>query len=242
MEASRKILYEKWTYQQVCEHYGWTIPQTTIWSQVQLDTKGEKKKPVGRPTKLTVEEERWLASWCVFCYAMGVPPRRGRVLMKAAQILKARGAKFDAKSGLPSYKWWTRFARRWSLKLGRSTALLQASAQGLSRESLDSFYDLLFLVISQHNIPAKLIWACDETGFSRSKAEGTVVMPKSAPKAKTVTKECAQHISLMSTGSAVGERMPLFLMLPGQGQRIHRHVLKGTPPDSAVCYTRKRAL
>ena len=119
-EASRLILHEGWTYQAVIDHFGLTIKRTTLMDNVRGIKEGKEKRPVGRPSALTHEEQTWLAQWILFCWALGLPPRRGAVLRKAAQILAGRGAKFATKTGLPSYQWWRRFSKRFGFEVGRS--------------------------------------------------------------------------------------------------------------------------
>lgn len=89
-EAVRLILHDKWSYSQVIDHFGWKIPKGVLVDRVHKKRIGEEPKRVGRPTLMTKEEEAWLASWVIFCFVLGVPVRRGRVLRKAAQILQGQ--------------------------------------------------------------------------------------------------------------------------------------------------------
>jgi hypothetical protein len=236
--ASQKILVHGWTYESVCDYYGWTIPKTTLFRCVKAEEDGTQRRPVGRPTMLTAEEEAWVSQWITFCYLLGVPVRRGRVCRKAAQILFARGQRFNTRSGLPSYKWWQGFAKRHGLAIKSASYMSRATAASLTRDQLDGFYDVLFNGMKDYNIQPALLWAADETGFSRNHGKAGVVAPLHARKAKLVGGEPREHVSLMSCGSAIGERTDIFLLMKGQGKKIKRWPLEGAPPSSAICYTR----
>jgi len=240
-EASRLILHEGWTYQAVIDHFGLTIKRTTLMDNVRGIKEGKEKRPVGRPSALTHEEQTWLAQWILFCWALGLPPRRGAVLRKAAQILAGRGAKFATKTGLPSYQWWRRFSKRFGFEVGRSWFRSASSAASLTREALDSFYDLLFQVTREYDLTPALIWAMDETGFSRKRGETGVVKPKGT-KAYHIGQESRGHVSLVGGVSAAGARTELFCLLKGQGKRLERFPLEGCGEDPAVCWTRKLLL
>jgi hypothetical protein len=240
-EAAGHILNDGWTFSQCVEHYGWTIPRTTLWREVDRQEKGRPRRPVGRPTTLTTEEERWLAAWVIFCYRFGVPARKLQVIMKAKAMLNARGGEWSGKGGLPGKSWWKRFSRFYKLKSRRASVLPRAAAQNLTRAVLNQFYELCFYVIREFDIAPELIWNADETGFSRQQMSVRfhVITPAGAGKPQTLGTEQSGHISFMSTGSAVGDTLEPFVLLKGQGARIKSNPLEGLPEQSAVVYTRK---
>lgn len=241
IQACHLITNEGWTYQRVVDHFHFPLAKSTLHRYAHLAKQGHDitaPRGPGRRPILTPEEEAWLSQWIRFCCALGIPPRRGRVLRKAAQIAKLRGASFGTKSGLPSDKWWRGFANRHCFEVGRSWYRSVDAAAGLTRDALDSFYDLLEDVMLQYNIAPELMWAMDETGFSRNKPEADVVKVKGT-KQHQVGKEQASHISLVGAVSALGRRTPLFLLLKGQGSRLRKELFQGLPLDAATCFTRR---
>jgi hypothetical protein len=105
---------------------------------------------------------------------------------------------------------------------------------------LDSFYSLLKEILDKYKVPEELLWACDETGVSR--ATGTrqfVVAPKGHRRVKSVGYESPQHVTLLGCVSALGERLPPFLLRKGKGMRFTTNPLEGSAKTSVLCYTRE---
>lgn len=195
---------------------------------------------MGKPRVLSPEQESWLAAWIRFCALLGAPVRKYVVLSKAKAIAAASGKKFGTRNGLPGKNWWRRFAKEKELKLLVPNFRTKAAHFALTRATLDQYYDLVFHVIQQYDIPPELLWAVDETGFSRTDARASVVTGAETAKQTLVGTEFSQHITLMSIGSAAGVTMDPFLLLKGQGDRIATNPIAGLPEHSAVIYTRKR--
>jgi hypothetical protein len=227
------------SYEALCASLGSRIPPSTLKAHVKAATQGRTVRRIGRPTTLDTEHERWLASWVYFCYRLGVPPRKLRIRRKAKEIGDKAGIKFAGKHGLPGNSWWRRFKKQYKIKLRRTSHRNRSAAFSLTREALNSFYDLLYEVVQEYKIPPELLWATDETGFMRTKARGYVAMPVGGATPKTVSDELALHITLQGIVNAVGEKLPLLLLLKGAGERLTKDPLEGLPPDSAVIFTRK---
>jgi hypothetical protein len=234
--------FDTMSYANICGQFNNRIPETTLKDRVKAAQQNRLVKSVGRPTTLPAEHERWLACWIFFCYRLGVPPRKIRIFRKAKEVGDKAGIKFNGKHGLPSNSWWRGFKKRHKIKLGRSTHRSRAAAHSLTRESLNSFYDLLFDLVSHYNIPPELIFATDETGFMRTTGKGWVAMPEGGAVPKLVGDELSIHITLQGIVNAVGDALPLLLILKGQGMRLKSDPLEGLPEDCAVLYTRKSLL
>jgi hypothetical protein len=73
----------------------------------------------------------------------------------------------------------------------------------------------------------------------RTKARGYVAMPVGGATPKTVSDELALHITLQGIVNAVGDKLPLLVLLKGAGERLTKDPLEGLPPDSAVIFTPK---
>jgi hypothetical protein len=237
--AVQMRIEQKMTYKQINEHFGSRIPRSTLQDHVERTRAGLPINPPGRPTTLNVEHERWLAVWIFFCYRCGVPPKKCRIRRKAREVGEKAGVKFTGKHGLPSNGWWRRFRKRYKIKLGSCSHRSRAAAEGLTRASLNHFYDLLYSLIQEYNIPCEMLWATDETGFQRTTASGLVAMPVGGDAPKAVGDEIGTHITLQGCVSAKGDRTPFFLLLKGQGARLTHNPLEGLPKDSAVIYTPK---
>ena len=216
------------------------FPYSAIHSaEVVRQKEGKEHRPVGRPTVLTDEQERWLAAWIRLCARLGAPVRKCVVFRRAKLLAAQNGRTFSGTGGLPGRKWWERFRQDFKLKERKPAFRHKAAHQALTAETLGHFYDLLFAVITTYNIPPELIWGADEVGFQRTDANCMVVTGQEVRKQELVGTSQTQHISLMSLGSARGHTLEPFVLCKGQGQRISSNPIADYPEHSAVVYTRK---
>ena len=238
--AVQLVVSGQCTYSEASNKFGGAIPHGTLCTRVLLHEKGTSPRPVGRPTVLCDADERWLAAWTKLLYKLGVPVTRARLFVKAKEIATLRGVKFDGESGLPGTSWWRGFRKRHGLHMASTSFQARAMAQALTPETLQDFYDLLFSILEEYNVIPELLWGCDETGICRARAEGQfVIVPEGVSTVKQVGTETTEHVTLLGAVSAVGDRMPPFLLRPGQGKRKTSNYLEDAPPGSVICHTRK---
>lgn len=240
MQEAVELVLKGATMEGASNHFGGAIPVSTLCTRVQLHKKGLAARPVGHPTVLPLSDERWLAAWCKLLFKLGVPASRGRLFHKAREIAALRGIKFEEENGLPGTSWWTGFRRRHGLKMASTSFQARATAQALTPEALDGFYNLLFTILDDYRVIPALLWGCDETGICRARADQQfVVAPDGATRVKQTGTETGEHVTLLGAVSAIGDRMPPFVLRPGQGKRKTHNYLEGAPPGSVICHTRK---
>lgn len=187
------------------------------------------------------EHEEYLVAWIAAAWKAGFPPTPECVLQKAVAMLHKLG---EEPAGSMRH-WLHDFSERHSDKLKRISVQYRHkdADKGLSKQSLDDFYDRLYYYITKYKLTDKDIWNMDETGSESLGGEGKVYAPKSAKNAKMKATKDRQHMTICGTIRADGVCIPPLSIVKGKWNTVPRvWRFEGAPEGTRIAFTRESAV
>lgn len=205
MEMALKEVSEgSLTVRRAALQYG--VPKSTLHDRV--TGKVDPGAKVGAPRYLDDEEEDELVKFLIGAASIGYP--------KTVREVKAIvGAIVARKQGLEaatvSQGWWEKFRRRHpELSLRSAEPLAYQRATALTREVMDTYFDLLEETLVQNDLMSKpgLIFNCDESGMPLSHRPGRVIAKKGQKHVTALVSGNKAQITVLACASAVGNPIP----------------------------------
>jgi len=150
---------------------------------------------------------------------------------------------FDHEKRMAGPDWLKSFLRRnTDLSIRKAETLSLARARGLTRSTVDAFYDLLESEITKYNLHDKPrnIGNVDESGLQMINSPGRVIAQKGSKVVhKITTGEKGETVTLVAACTAEGRFFPPTLIL--KGKNLKPEFQDGLPPGSKVFMNPKSA-
>ena len=173
------------------------------------------------PEDHAAKEEKDLVRCCQVLADFGVCADRDVVGKVVRDYLQASGRPSPFQEGTPGRKWWQNFLQRWPELCERNPEHLTVQrAIAASLENISQFFGKLhtyfktkgLLDLSYADLGQRL-WNCDETGICTSVSARRVLVKRGTRGVSEVG--CGsgrEHITTLFCGSAVGERLPPYVV------------------------------
>ncbi|XP_066930866.1 uncharacterized protein [Clytia hemisphaerica] len=181
------------------------IPRSTLYDKI----KDNHPKKVGRPTVLSHDEEKALASMVELTCEWQVPMDRTDLRYFVQDYLNKKGVKLFRNENLPSMDWTERFIRDFKLKL-RSVDNVKPNRSGLSLEDVNKFF--INLEKELDGVPPENIWNFDETNFTDDPGKKKVIVSKRRRRVERCMPHSKTSFSVMCCGNPKGEFMPPMIV------------------------------
>ena len=178
----------------------------------------------GRPCFLTAKEEKDLVRCCQVLVDFGVCADMDVVGKVVRHYLQASGRPSPFQEGIQGRKWWQNFLQRWPELCERKPVHLTVQrAIAATAENISQFFDKLthfktigLLDLSYADLGQRL-WNCDETGICTSVSARRVLVKRGTRVvSEVVCGSGREHITTLFCGSAVGERLPPYVVYKGR--------------------------
>ena len=168
--------------------------------------------------RLSPEQERFLADWCLNEEGAGRAPSRRQVVGFAQSILREGG---DGEA--LGERWLDRFLRRNpAVKMKNSSPLELLRTKGSTREEYNKFYTLLEAQIAEKKVVPANIANIDEHGMQELESKGgKVIGTELSRKAYVTSSDATTWVSVIECGTAEGRRLHPCIVFTGaslQGQ------------------------
>ena len=182
------------------------VPKSTLHDRV--TGKVDPGAKVGAPRYLDDEEEDELAKFLVGAASIGYPKTVREVkAIVGAIVAKKQGVEVAT----VSQGWWEKFRRRHpELSLRSAEPLAYHRATTLTREVMDTYFDLLEETVLQNDLVSKpgLIFNCDESGMPLSHRPGSVIAKKGQKHVTALVSGNKTQITVLICASAAGNPIP----------------------------------
>jgi hypothetical protein len=173
----------------------------------------------------------------------GFAPGRKTIRTIAFQFAEKLGLshRFCAETKMAGYDWLNSFLRRNpELSIRKSQGLSVARGEGINRESVAHFFNILLRVYEDNDFftrPAN-VFNMDETGCQLNNVPGKVVATKGAKDVHVLTStEKGENISVIACCNAEGQFLPPAVIF--KGVREKKEFSDGLPPGSIVFMNEK---
>ena len=240
-EAITRIAAGEIGIREAARYYG--IPESTI----------RRRKAANKLNKVALgpegvfgrENEKRLVVHIKRLAAMGFPLDRRSLRQLAFQFAEKLELKhpFNVEKREAGYDWMMSFLERNpDLSLRQSKGLSVARGQGLSREEVQGFYDLLQKIMTEHQLFDKPgnIFNIDESGIQIINKPDKVVTAKGSKNVFSLTSgEKGETVTVIACNNAEGRFLPPILIMKGTNKK--REVCDGLPPGSDVFMNPKSA-
>ncbi|KAI8486556.1 hypothetical protein Bbelb_357910 [Branchiostoma belcheri] len=212
-QAIRAIKDERKAIYKVAKEFN--VPQST------LDDRYNQRhtEKVGRPTKLSPEDEEALVKYSMYMATKGFPLTAGVMKALAKEIdavsskEKGEAPRFGGK--LPGKRWWSAFKRRHpEISLRSPDSLDRARAAMSNARVVEKHFEQLGQLLSEnklHDRPFQ-VYNADETGMSMDARKSRVVVPTASKRAPSIRSGGRDHITAMSCVSAAGAVVPPMIV------------------------------
>ncbi|KAI8488705.1 hypothetical protein Bbelb_334880 [Branchiostoma belcheri] len=212
-QAIRAIKDERKAIYKVAKEFN--VPQST------LDDRYNQRhtEKVGRPTKLSPEDEEALVKYSMYMATKGFPLTAGVMKALAKEIdavsskEKGEAPRFGGK--LPGKRWWSAFRRRHpEISLRSPDSLDRARAAMSNARVVEKHFEQLGQLLSEnklHDRPFQ-VYNADETGMSMDARKSRVVVPTASKRAPSIRSGGRDHITAMSCVSAAGAVVPPMIV------------------------------
>ena len=181
------------------------IPRSTLKNKL----KAKHVQPVGRPTILSMEEEKMILQRVQALCDYGFPATTEDVcyFIKCYLDTKNRVVK-QFKNNMPGSEFMFYFLRRHKAFSTRLTSNIKRARAAVSAEIIKEFHEQLTKELQ--NVPASNIWNYDETSLVNDPGRQKCVMKRGTRYPERVINHTKAGVSLMFCGSAEGEVLPPY--------------------------------
>ncbi|CAH1246663.1 JRKL [Branchiostoma lanceolatum] len=191
------------------------IPRVTLHDRFN-QRHGDK---VGRPPKLSAEDETALVQYSMYMATKGFPLTAGVMKALAKEVdkesSKQRGEEPRFGGKTPGKKWWKSFRLRHpEISLRTPDSLDRARAAMSNKNVVADHFKKLGDIIDQHNLSERpyLIYNADETGMALDARRSRVIVPTASKRAPAVKSGSRDHITVMACVSAGGGVIPPMIV------------------------------
>ena len=196
------------------------IPESTLRSHFKAPA-DQVLKRAGRPTVLTVEEEREIELTCQLFAELGYGITKPDVLNVVAEYCSYHQKSTPFHDGRPGEDWWDGFLKRHPSLVLRTPQQLQiARARMATKENVDDwFLRCLKPQLQSLELLDKPQWIfnVDETGFSLSGKPGKVLAKKGIKSPQSVIGGSGrEYITVQTCVSGIGELLPPYVVYAGK--------------------------
>lgn len=192
-----------------------------------------------------IETEKKIVAHVLELGNAGFSPDRTTIRAIAYQFAAELGLshKFNKDTQLAGYDWLTSFLERNPcLSVRKCEGLSLARAQGMNREDVKKYFDILQQIMTENNLLAspKNIWNMDESGFPINNPLGKVLAQKGARVVQNITSaEKGEHVTIVGCCNAEGHFLPPVLILKGVYKK--EEWSEGLPPGCDIYMNPKKA-
>lgn len=240
-EAVTRITKGDIGIREASRYYG--IPESTI--RRRKASNSLTKTVLGPEGVFGRENEKRLAKHIKRLASSGFAPDQRSVRRMAFQFAQSLGLKhpFNMEKQEAGYDWMMSFLERNpEISLRQSQGLSVNRGQGLSREEVKGFFDLLEKIMTEHRLfdkPAN-IFNMDESGIQIINKAGKVLTAKGSKNVSVLTSaEKGETVTVIACNNAEGRFLPPVLVMKGTNKK--RDVCDGLPPGSDVFMNPKSA-
>lgn len=147
--------------------------------------------------------------------------------------------KFNQETRMAGYDWFTSFIRRNpDLSIRKSEGLSAVRAKGLSRKTVQAFYDLLEVMKYGLQDKPQNIANCDESGIQLINSTGKVIAPKGCKAVHQVTtSERGETVTILACCTAEGRFLPSSIIL--KEKNLKPEFRDGLPPGATIFMNQK---
>lgn len=211
------------------------VPRSTIQRRMKTNNL-TKCNRLGPPSCLGEEIELKLVVHIKKLQKYGFAPTRDSVRQMAFQLADRFGIrhKFNKENKKAGYDWLQSFLRRHpDISVRKGEGVSVARAQGLSKEVVKQYFDLLQCVLTENHLTNKPghIFNVDETGLQLNNRPGHVLAEKGSKNVPVITSgEKGETISVISCCNAEGVFLPPYSIFKGKNRK--EEYADGMPPGS----------
>lgn len=232
-EAMQKVISGEMGINKASRSYG--IPSRTLRRHLQS---GKSKILLGRIPELGIEHEKRLVRHIKCLEKSGFAPDATSLKQMAYSFAEKLNInhRFSRETKSAGNDWLRGFLRRnKELTIRKSEGLSLARAQGMNRDDVGQFFNLLLQILTENDLldkPGK-IYNVDETGIQINNKPGKVIASKGAKDIYSLTSaEKGENVSLISCVNAEGYFLPPVLIFKGKNTKDE--FCDGLPPGSSV--------
>lgn len=199
------------------------IPRRTILNKL----KGYNKKPHGKQTVFSREEEESFVSYVEAMSDFGFPLTSEDL----GYIVKAYLDKIDRKvnqfnNNLPGKDWKKGFLRRYARVQERFASNIKRSRAAVNEQTVREYISNLEEVVK--DCPAENVWNLDETNLTDDPGKKKVICRRGTKYPEKVCNFSKSSTSLMLCGNAAGELLPPFVVY--KATQLWNTWTEGGPP------------
>jgi len=192
------------------------VPRCTLHTRVTGKTEIGARS--GRPTKLSLDQEKKLVDYAGNRASLGIGFGKRPFLKYAQQFLEKSGGVFVG--GLPTDRWWAGMRRRHpelSLRQPEGTSSVRHKCMEVTKVA--KYFRVIQQVIEQNNLPPDSVWNMDETGVQLEHKPGKVVARKGTKYLHSSTSGNRETITVIAAVNAAGTSVPPHFIVKGKTQR-----------------------
>lgn len=201
------------------------------------------KHGLGPPPMLGFEHERRLVAHIKQLAVAGFAPDRALVKFIAFQFAEKLNIqhRFSQEKKMAGYDWLRSFLQRNpDLSIRKGEGLSVARGQGLNRQSVALFYEVLHNELVKNNLEKmpQCIDNMDESGIQLINKPGSVIAGKGSKDVHVVTsKERGESVTVVACNNAEGHFLPPVLIIKGKNKKTAFE--QDLPPGSKVYMNQK---
>lgn len=200
---------------------------------------------LGKNPVLGFKNEKRLVAHIKKLEESGFPPERETIRSLAFQFAEKLHLKhsFNQETQMAGHQWLQSFLERndeISIRVAEGLSL--ARAQGLNKNEVNQFYELLLKVLTENDLLDKpeRVYNMDETGIQLNNKPGKVLATKGSRSVKMVTSgEKGETMTLIGCCNAVGNFLPPVMIIKGVNKKLE--FSEGLPQGSKVYMNKKSA-
>lgn len=219
------------------------IPESTL--RHRMKKNDFTKRTLGPDGQLGLETEEKLALHIIKLQSVGFAPTQKNVRMLAYNLAETLGIKhtFNKDHKTAGKVWFSSFMRRHpNLSVRKAQGISRARTEGMNREEVKSYFDLLTSILTENNLLDKpnCIWNCDEIGVQLNNEPGKVIAQKGSKDVHVVTSaEKGETVTIMACCNAEGQFLPPFCIF--KGVYAKPQYIKDAPPGTVIKMRRESA-
>ncbi|XP_063226226.1 uncharacterized protein LOC134533020 isoform X1 [Bacillus rossius redtenbacheri] len=219
------------------------IPERTL--RRRLISRNFEKRNLGPSSCLGYEAEKKLVSHIEKLQAAGFAPNRKTVQKLAYDLAVSCGIphKFNNERQRAGRDWFKSFMERnVNLSLRKAEGISVLRAQGMNREEVNKYFDLLTATLQEHGLMGKPgnVFNVDESGLQLNNKPDKVIAVKGSKDLHVLTSgEKGETISVIACTNAEGSFLPPYCIFKGVNRKPEYS--DGMPPGSIVTMSKKSA-
>lgn len=207
------------------------VPRRTIINKL----KNRHQKPVGKPTRLSEEEEEKLINVIIASADFGSPLTKLDLRILVHNYLKKNGKEHIFNNKMPGEKWVNNLLSRHSEKLTvRSTQNISSSRAQKSEEEILIYFKNLQETLK--DVPPANILNYDETNCSDNPGSSKAIFRRGVKYPERILNSTKGCVSLMFSGTADGKCLPPYIVY--KADNLYNEWILNGPTDARYNCTR----